>query len=572
MNRMNEEQELPQGWVWTTVDQIGKAVTGNTPSTSNPEFYGGDIPFFKPGDLGSYITEAGAQSARILPPYSTLVTCIGATIGKTGFSTVSGATNQQINALIPETAVVVPQFAYFGFISPILFRQILDNASSTTLPILNKSKFEALNFPLAPLPEQRRIVAKLEELFSKLDAGVAAVRRTQALLKRYRQSVLHAAVTGELTRAWREAHPTALTETGAALLQRIRAERRAQWEAAQVAKRGGQLPLGEGWKLKYVEPEEPDTSELPELPEGWSVARLDMIASLKGGITKDSKRKSSESRSVPYLRVANVQRGYLDLTEIKEIEASEEAIRDLALQYGDVLFNEGGDLDKLGRGWIWENQVPECIHQNHVFRARPYLPEMASRLISYWGNSFGQLYFMRVGKQTTNLASINLSKLSEFPVPLPPLAEQAEIVREVEARISTLDNLEVTLAHELKRAERLRQSILYQAFTGCLVPQDTNNEPAALLLSRIITFRLLEPKVKKTRNEKKMKPSDEQITQSKSIIDILQKNGSLNASEAWKASGLSIEDFYAQLKEELDNHRVVVKSEEYFDQIISVNP
>ena len=350
---------------------------------------------------------------------------------------------------------------------------------------INTSQLKQTNIPLAPLPEQRRIVAKLEELFSKLDAGVATVRRTQALLKRYRQSVLHAAVTGELTRAWREANPPAPAETGAALLQRIRAERRAQWEAAQVAKRGGQLPLGEGWKAKYAEPEEPDTSELPELPEGWAVARLDMIASLKGGITKDSKRKSSELRAVPYLRVANVQRGYLDLAEIKEIEASEEAIHDLALQYGDVLFNEGGDLDKLGRGWIWENQVSECIHQNHVFRARPYLPEMASRLISYWGNSFGQLYFMRVGKQTTNLASINLSKLSEFPVPLPPLAEQVEIVREVEARISTLDNLEVTLTHELRRAERLRQSILHRAFTGRLVPQEATDEPASALLAHL---------------------------------------------------------------------------------------
>ena len=110
---------------------------------------------------------------------------------------------------------------------------------------------------------------------------------------------------------------------------------------------------------------------------------------------------------------------------------------------------------------------------------------MASRLISYWGNSFGQLYFMRVGKQTTNLASINLSKLSEFPVPLPPLAEQAEIVREVEARISTLDNLELTLTDELKRAERLRQSILHRAFTGRLVPQDATDEPAAALLARL---------------------------------------------------------------------------------------
>ena len=128
-------------------------------------------------------------------------------------------------------------------------------------------------------------MAKLEELFSKLDAGVAAMRRTQALLKRYRQSVLHAAVTGELTRAWREAHPTAPAVTGAALLQHIRAERRAQWEAAQVAKRGGQLPLGDGWKSRYVEPEAVDAAGLPELPEGWAWARLAQVADVGTGAT-----------------------------------------------------------------------------------------------------------------------------------------------------------------------------------------------------------------------------------------------------------------------------------------------
>jgi len=349
---------------------------------------------------------------------------------------------------------------------------------------INTSQLKQTSIPLAPLPEQRRIVAKLEELFSRLDAGVAAVRRTQALLKRYRQSVLHAAVTGEFTRAWREAHP-APTETGATLLTRIHTERRAQWEAAQVAKRGGQLPLNDAWKKKYEEPEAPDTSELPELPAGWAVARLDTIADLKGGVTKDSKRQHANARSVPYLRVANVQRGYLDLAEVKKIEVPETALEDLLLQYGDVLFNEGGDLDKLGRGWIWEGQLPECTHQNHVFRARPYLSEVASRLISYWGNSFGQLYFMRVGKQTTNLASINLSKLSEFPIPLPPIAEQVEIVVAVEARLSVLDKLEVTLTDELKRAERLRQSLLHRAFTGRLVPQDATDEPAAALLTRL---------------------------------------------------------------------------------------
>ena len=177
-------------------------------------------------------------------------------------------------------------------------------------------------------------------------------------------------------------------------------------------------------------------TELPDLPEGWAWAALAEIAAIKGGITVDSKRSDPSARCVPYLRVANVQRGYLDLAEMKSIDAPATDIDALRLMSGDVLFNEGGDRDKLGRGWIWEGQLPECIHQNHVFRARPHSAEISSKLISWWGNSFGKSYFQREGKQTTNLASINMTKLSTLPIPIPPLAEQHRIVAEVDRRLS----------------------------------------------------------------------------------------------------------------------------------------
>ena len=500
MNRMNEEQELPQSWVWTTVNQLGKSVTGNTPSTSNPEFYGGDIPFFKPGDLGSgysiaeaetYITEAGAQSARILPPYSTLVTCIGATIGKTGFSTVAGATNQQINALIPETAVVVPQFAYFGFISPILFHQILDNASSTTLPILNKSKFEALNFPLPPLPEQRRIVAKLEELFSKLDAGVAAVRRTQALLKRYRQSVLHAAVTGELTRAWRETHSPAPAETGAALLQRIRAERRAQWEAAQVAKRGGQLPLGEGWKSKYAEPEAVDTAGLPELPEGWAwvspeqIASQDKYALAIGPFGSNLKVPDYRDEGVPLVFVREIKSGKFGGSKTKFVtSAKAEELRAHQVTSGDILITKMGEPP--GDACLYPEGRPDAVITADCIKWTLSSNLMKNKeFFVYAINS--HLVRVQVAFITQGVAQqkVSLGRFKTIAVPLPPLAEQTEIVAEVERRLTVLDALGQTLTDELKRAERLRQSILHQAFTGRLVPQDATDEPAAALLARL---------------------------------------------------------------------------------------
>ncbi len=323
--------------------------------------------------------------------------------------------------------------------------------TGTTIKRIILGRIKGSPVPIAPLDEQRDIVAEIEKQFSRLDEAVANLKRVKANLKRYKASVLKAAVEGKLTEDWRKQHPK--VEAASKLLECILAERRAKW-------------TGRG---QYNQPGEPETSDLPQLPDKWLWARLDHIASLKGGITVDKKRKSPTARTVPYLRVANVQRGYLDLSEIKTIEAPDADIKDLRLIPGDILFNEGGDRDKLGRGWIWEGQLPECIHQNHVFRARLYLAEVLPKLVSWWGNSFGQAYFLREGKQTTNLASLNLTKLSAFPIPLPPAAEQQQIVVEVERRLSVLDKLEAAVEANLTRADRLRQSILGKAFTGQLV-------------------------------------------------------------------------------------------------------
>ena len=319
-------------------------------------------------------------------------------------------------------------------------------------------------------------MAEIETQFTRLDASVAALRRAQANLKRYRASVLKDACEGRLVtiEAERARSESRDYEPAGVLLERILAERRARWES-QEKKRG-----------KYKEPSAPDTSALPELPEGWVWATLSQVSELKGGVTKGQRYDSKQVlREVPYLRVANVQRGFLNLERVITIETSEENIDQLRLIPGDVLFTEGGDRDKLGRGWVWRGEVEECIHQNHVFRARPILDGVIPEFVSWWGNSFGQDFFSRFGKQTTNLASINLTVLSQFPIPLPPLAEQRRIVAEVERRLSVVQQAEATVEASLARAERLRQSILKQAFSGKLVAQDPDDEPASVLLERI---------------------------------------------------------------------------------------
>jgi type I restriction enzyme S subunit len=366
----------------------------------------------------------------------------------------SRATLGAFITLFRAKGTVDPRFLYYQLASAEVQAAIRRTASTTTnISNVSSTKLAQIELRLAPLPEQHRIVAEIEKQFTRLDTGVAALRRAQANLKRYRASVLKAACEGKLvpTEAELARAEGREFESGAALLERILVERRNSW-------------AGRG---TYKEPAAPDVAGLPELPEGWCWATLNALTEVKGGITKDQNRKHSEpARSVPYLRVANVQRGYLDLSEIKEIVATEDDIRELALRPGDLLFNEGGDRDKLGRGWVWNGEIPDCIHQNHVFRARPFDAALAPKFVSWYANTFGQKFFFDEGKHTTNLASISMTKLKELPVPIPPPAEQQRIVAEVERRLSVVDELEAVVSANLLRAARLRQAVLQRAFSG----------------------------------------------------------------------------------------------------------
>lgn len=213
---------------------------------------------------------------------------------------------------------------------------------------------------------------------------------------------------------------------------------------------------------------------------------LGELGEVVGGVAKGQKRpRSSTVREVPYLRVANVQRGYLDLREVKRIEATEEEISTLALREGDILLNEGGDRDKLGRGWVWRGELPQCIHQNHVFRVRLNRGLALPEYVSWYANSMGRQYFFQEGKHTTNLASISLTKLRAFPVPVVSLIEQERVVSELGRQRSMADALDRACEANIRRAERLRQAILKRAFEGRLVPQDPDDEPSSEILAQL---------------------------------------------------------------------------------------
>ena len=378
------------------------------------------------------ISELGLvnSSAKLFPAGSIAVAMYGATIGKVSMLGVAAATNQACAVAVADPSAVRTEFLFHYLCSQ---RDEFANAGKGgAQPNISQGLIKGWLFPLAPLNEQRRIAAKLDTTLAAVDACRQRLDGVAAILKRFRQAVLAAATSGELTREWRE-------------------------------ERGMEMD--------------------------WLGTCLSDIAEIQGGLTKDSRKQDPGDPQLPYLRVANVQRGFLDLRDMAFIRVPRKRLDALLLQDGDILFNEGGDRDKVGRGWIWEGQINECVFQNHVFRARLLNQDNQPKYVSWWANTCGASHFLGQGKQTTNLASISKTTLGLLPIQLPCAAEQEEIVRRVETFFTLADQLEARLHAARKVVDRLTPALLAKAFRGELVPQDPGDEPASMLLERLAAKR-----------------------------------------------------------------------------------
>lgn len=340
---------------------------------------------------------------------------------------------------------------YFLYLLRHIQQELIDQATGTTFQAISGKVLREQKVPLAPLPEQERIVAEIEKQFTRLDTAVATLHRLQANLDRYKASVLKAACEGRLVP--QDPHD----EPAADLLRRILAERRAQWQAAHPGK-------------KYEEVEGVgETAVLPELPEGWVWATIDQLGDVLGGLTKNAKRGSLPLQ-IPYLRVANVYANELNLENVETIGIREAELRRVLLEENDLLVVEGnGSVDQIGRVALWNGSISPCVHQNHIIKVR-FFEKRISDFVLYWLLSpGGRKGIQRVASSTSGLYTLSLSKVSALPVPFPPLAEQHRIVAEVERRLSVVAATQQAITANLARANRLRQSILHRAFSGQLV-------------------------------------------------------------------------------------------------------
>lgn len=461
---------LPKGWVWTSLGavseepQYGWTTSASTSGTlhllrttdiTSGKIQWHTVPFCKdePPDKEKYVLFDGD--------------IVISRAGSVGYSRLIKNPESAVFAsyLIRFKPLINEKYMAYFLMSPKYWMSISEKSLGIAIPNVNATKLKQIEIPLSPLPEQERIVTKIEELFTRLDAGVEALKKIKAQLKRYRQAVLKYAFEGKLTEEWREAHKDEL-EPASVLLERIKAERK--------------KALGN----KYKEPAPVDTSDLPELPEGWMWTRLSEVSELKNGINFTSNQKGE--KGIPTIDVFNMySKGInVDTTELYRVNI--DLNEDYLLRYGDILFVRSS-VKREGVGWasMFKPTNKSVTFCGFIIRARlngrTILPEYLT-------------HFMRTNKARKNIigsssqvtiTNINQASLGNIAFPLTSLSEQQRIADELEHHFSVADEVERIVDQSLKQAQGLRQSILKQAFEGKLVPQDPNDEPAEKLLERI---------------------------------------------------------------------------------------
>ena len=374
-----------------------------------------------------------------------------------------------ISLLRPSTEIDAKLY-YYQLTSSDVQSEIRRYASTTTnISNISSSRLAEIPLSVPPLQEQHRIVAEIEKQFTRLDASVAALKRVQANLKRYRASVLKAACEGKLVPTEAEIARAEGRDYEPAdyLLERILAERRARWEAQEK-------PRG-----KYVEPVALDTSDLGELPEGWVWATLPQLGELNRGKSKHRPRNDPRllGGAYPFVQTGDIRHS-----------------QGLVTRHSQT-YTEFG----LAQSRLWPSgtlciTIAANIAETGILSYPACFPDSVVGFVCYDDPVITKFleFFVRTEREglerfapATAQKNLNLKVLSDLAVPLPPLAEQRRIVAEVERRLSVAQKAEASVEANLQRVERLQQSILKQAFSGKLVPQDPNDEPASALLERI---------------------------------------------------------------------------------------
>lgn len=477
---------IPRGWEWLCLSDLTLTVlSGGTPSKSTPEYWGGDIPWASVKDLNvsrdlvstqDFITAEGLAAGSKLARKGEVLICTRMGLGKIAIAAMDVAINQDLKALRLTCHLNIDYFLYF-------YRTLRVVGSGMTVAGIKQDELLGFLVPVPPLAEQHRIVAKVDELMAlcdrleaqQADSAAAHVHLVQALLDSLTQTVDSEDFAAKWKRLSEHFHSLFTTESSVDALEQVLLQLAVMGKL--VPQQSNDAPAQDlviriqAEKRHYLrtlsarKQRELAVDMLPkspyQVPGGWEWQCVDDVLHVTGGVTLGRKLDGRKLVSKPYLRVANVQRWNLDLDQVKQVEVPEEEVEKYLLRNGDLLITEGGDWDKVGRAAIWRDELSECLHQNHVFRARPFVADVESRWAEMYLNSpFARDYFAGSSKQTTNLASINMTQLRACAFPLPPIAEQQRIIAKFDQLMVLCEQLKSGLATAAILKERVAAAVV----------------------------------------------------------------------------------------------------------------
>ena len=430
---------LPPNWSWVKLGDVCETTSGGTPSRKYSKYYEGNIPWIKSGELNFNTITASEEkitkeaikssSAKIFSKGTLLIALYGATVGRLAFLGIDAATNQAI------AAIFTPQNLSNKFLYWYLFsyrENLLKQRIGGAQPNISQGTLKNIPIPLPPLPEQKKIVEKIEELFSGLDSGVASLKKAKEQLRLYRQSVLASAFNGRLD--------------GGSQKSNVKSQKE---------------------MLKAAEPEVKYKNN--GLPESWKWVKLgEVVDSIRYGT---SKKCVYEKVGKPVLRIPNIINGYINDDDLKYSEFNKVEIKELSLDKNDILIiRSNGSLSLVGKTAIVSNKYKGYLYAGYLIRIRLKADSYNSKFLNLLFSSTqlrNQIEFK--AKSTSGVNNINAQEIQTLDIPLPPLTQQTQIVEEIESRFAGSEALEKAIDDSLTKAETLRQSILKRAFEGTLI-------------------------------------------------------------------------------------------------------
>ncbi len=574
---------LLDGWAEATLDDIAIWGSGGTPSRKQPNYFQGAIPWFKTGELGDkYIYDSEEKisqeavdnsSAKIFPKGSVAIAMYGATVGKISILGVDAATNQACAVAQVDTSCISNEFLYYFLLS--IRGELVKVGKGGAQPNISQGILKGWNILVPPTNEQYRIVAKIEEIFSELDKGAEYLKTVQEQLKVYRQSVLKAAFEGRLTEEWREAHANQL-ETADQLLERIHQERENcyqqqlnEWEEAVKTWEENGREVKKSNKPKQPENLSPLTEEelreLSNLPEGWIWLKLGNlnVEIFDGPFGSNLKTSDYIDEGIRVIRLENI--GILQFNNENKMYISQEkyeALKRHTVIPGDVIF--ASFIVEETRVAIIPEYLEIAINKADCFCIRSQGNTIQNHYIAKFLSTRNAYHQLKSQVHGATRPRVNTTQLKNCAIPVASPFEQQQIHIKIEERFSMIGKLENDIEENLKRLELLRQSILRKTFSGQLVAQDPNDEPASILLERIRAERQAAPKPTRKPSTPKKKSRKKEVVD---LISVLQSaKGWLSAQDAFRECGVSdgvetevIEKLYLELRDLEKKDRIEVE-------------